>query len=245
MNSARARILIAGQFPGRAAWYLRWADLWLRAGCLSAQRPESPSHRRSRVVRRRVRAQEADTLYHLRVGARAIDRRSDSAVRRKERLTFWVIIAVIGLPMILAYALVALDMRTDLSELKPRVKGGDGTVLLGWADLKESDESPRRVRMLGYMMDDLRRPRGGSSADTFILLPEAGQFLHPAHRTPDQMVVVWPRYPAVFRNRQLVWAAGTLSRAPRTSDTGQPAYAMTFADISPADERDIGKWFHP
>jgi hypothetical protein len=180
------------------------------------------------------------------VGARTIHRRDDSAVRKKETLTFWAITAAIGLPMILAVALVALDMRTDLSELKPNAQADDnGAELVGWAGLKESDDSPRRARMLGYMLDDLRRPHEGSRADIFILLPEAGQFLHPAHRIPNQMVVVWPRYPVVFRNRQLVWAAGTLSRALRTSDNDQPAYAMTFADISPADERDIGKWFHP
>ncbi len=152
----------------------------------------------------------------------------------------------VGLPMILAVALVALDMRTDLSELKPNMQPDDkGEVPVGWADLKEFGESPHRVRMLGYMLDDLRRPHEGSRADIFILLPEAGQFLHPAHRIPGQSVVVWPRYPVVFRNRQLVWAAGMLSRALRTSGDDQPAYAMTFADITAADERDIAKWFRP
>lgn len=180
------------------------------------------------------------------MGARAIHKRDDSAVRKKERLTFWTIAAVIGLPMILAVVLVGLDMRIDLSELRPNTPADEkGAMLAGWTDLKESRDFPRRVRMMGYMLDDLRRPHNGSRADTFILLPEAGQFLHPAHRIPNQMVVVWPSYPVVFSNRSLVWASGTLSRALRASDSDQPAWAMTFAEVKPADERDIGKWLRP
>jgi hypothetical protein len=46
----------------------------------------------------------------------------------------------------------------------------------------------------------------------FILLPEAGQFLHPAHRISNQMVEVRPTHPLAFRYRELVWASGILNR---------------------------------
>ena len=168
------------------------------------------------------------------------------AIRKKEKLTFRVITAAIGLPLILAAGLVALDMRADLSELKPNRKVDDtGTVIVAWRDLKESSAFARPVRMIGYMLDDPVRHYDENRANIFILQPEAGQFLHPAHRIPDQAVVVWPRHPVVFHNRELVWASGTLQRTPRTSGGDQPEYALTFADVSPADERDIGRWFHP
>ncbi len=119
--------------------------------------------------------------------------------RRVDARTFWTVTAAIGLPIILAVGLVGLDMRADLSELKPaelkpaelkpaELKPAElnpasepdkGVLLVGWPDLKTLRESPARVRMLGYMLDDLRRPHEGDRADIFILLPEAGQFLHP------------------------------------------------------------------
>jgi len=187
------------------------------------------------------------------IGAWARERSAGATIQpseKKETLTFWTITAAIGLPMILAVALVGLDMRADLSELKPAElnpasEADKGVSLVGWPDLKGLRESPARVRMLGYMLDDLRRPHEGNRADIFILLPEAGQFLHPAHRIPDQSVVVWPTYPVVFRYRQLVWVTGVLSRALRSPGDDLPAWAMTFADMSPADERDIGRWFRP
>jgi hypothetical protein len=176
-----------------------------------------------------MRAPGRVSFYHRRVDARRL----------------WTITAAIGLPIILAVALVGLDMRADLSELKPAREPDKGAALIGWPDLKDLRESPARVRMLGYMLDDLRRPHEGNRADIFILLPEAGQLLHPPHRIPERSVVVWPTWPVVFHYRQLVWVTGTLSRALRSSGDDQPAFAMTFADMRPADERDIGKWFRP
>jgi hypothetical protein len=141
---------------------------------------------------------------------------------------------------------VAIDMRSDLSELKSTGQLDDqGAVPVGWAALKGRDEVSGRVRMIGYMMEEHRPVRDGTRVDTFILLPEAGQFLHPPHRIPNQMVVIWPSYPAVFRSRELVWVSGTLNRTIRRSGEDQPAYAMIFADVSPATQRDIGKWFRP
>ena len=180
------------------------------------------------------------------MGARTILRRDDSAIRRKENLTFWTITAAIGLPMILAVFLVALDMRTDLSELKAAGAADDkGILSVGWPDLREGRGINKRVRMIGYMMDDFKPISDGARADTFVLLPEAGQFLHPAHRIPNQMVVVWTSYPVAFKRRELVWATGNLNPTLRRSGENQAAYAMIFAEVTPAAERDIGKWFHP
>jgi hypothetical protein len=99
--------------------------------------------------------------------------------------------------------------------------------------------------MDGHMMDGQRSSRDGEQVNMFILLPEAGQFLHPAHRIPDRMVEVHPPYAIVFRNRQLVWASGTLNRTFARRGDEKAAYAMSDAEVTPASDRDIGKWFHP
>ena len=148
--------------------------------------------------------------------------------------------------MILAFVLVAMDMRADLSDLKPASLVDDsGAVPLGWPDLSGRGEVSVRVRMIGYMMDEGPGPRDGTSVNSFILLPEAGQFLHPAHRVPNQSVVIWATKPVVFRYRQLVWASGRLNRTIRRSEEAEPAYALVSADVMPAAEQDIRKWFQP
>jgi len=158
--------------------------------------------------------------------------------------------------MLLAVALVGMDMRIDLSELKSTGLADDqGAVPVGWPDLETPEarhEGPGPVRMIGYMMDGYQPVHDGALVDMFILLPEAGQFLHPAHRIPNQMVEVRPSHPVVFRYRDLVWATGILDRTFGASrnTAGAPgnataAYAIRAAEVTPAAQRDIGKWFQP
>lgn len=147
--------------------------------------------------------------------------------------------------MFLAYILVAVDMRSDLSELNPTKQGNDeGPIPVGWPDL-ERDGAQGRVRMIGYMMDGYQPSSDGIPVDMFILLPEAGQFLHPAHRVPNQMVEVRPRRPVAFRRRELVWAVGTLNRTTGNPDEEKAAWAMREAEVEAAAPRDIAKWFRP
>jgi hypothetical protein len=180
------------------------------------------------------------------VGARTIRKRDDSAKRKQETLTLWTIIAALAFPMILAVALVGMDMRSDLSELKSMGQVDDkGALSVGWPDLEREPEGSQRVRMIGYMMDGYQPSRNGATVDMFVLLPEAGQFLHPAHRIPNQMVEVRPSHPVVFHYRDLVWATGILNRTMSIHGDDKAAYAMIAAEVSPATERDIGKWFRP
>ena len=99
--------------------------------------------------------------------------------------------------------------------------------------------------MIGYMMDGYQPSREGDLVDLFILLPEAGQFLHPAHRIPNQMVEVRPSHAAVFHYRDLVWATGILNRTIGNAGDDKADWAMMAAEVTPAVERDIGKWFRP
>ena len=162
--------------------------------------------------------------------------------------------------MLLASILVAIDIRADLSELKPAEQMDDqGAVPVGWPELAGQQplttvsaahrDGARRVRMIGYMMDIWGPPHEGASMDAFVLLPEAGQLLHPAHRIPNQMVEVWPGHPAVFHYRELVWVSGILNRTVGSTG-GSPgneraAYALSNADVTPASPHDIAKWFRP
>lgn len=63
---------------------------------------------------------------------------------RSESRTIAAIVAAVGLLLILAYLLVAADMRNDLSELKPTVSGD--TALIGWPDLNPAYDRPVETR---------------------------------------------------------------------------------------------------
>src|SRR5665213_1192554 len=175
------------------------------------------------------------------MGARVIRKRATPGTRRKaESRVIAAIIAAVGLPVILTYILVAADMRSDLSDLKPAQASADTwTALIGWPELETADLDRRsgrpapfdiargrpRARMLGYMMDGYKPSRDGDRVEMFILLPEAGQFLHPAHRIPDQMVEVRLTRPASFTYRRLVWVSGVLARTPGRRDPDKALYA--------------------
>lgn len=183
--------------------------------------------------------------------------------RRKEEVrALATIVCAVVLPLILAFLLVAADMRTDLSDLLPREALPDPTtVLIGWGDLEIPEgrsvsleqtrwQPQRRVRMLGYMMDGYsmggQKPSPeGAPIGMFILLPDAGQILHPAHRIPDQMVEIWPAHAVPFRYRSLVWATGLLARTRTRRETDKALYAMADADVKPAVQSDITLWFKP
>ena len=100
------------------------------------------------------------------MGTRVIKMRGISAAqRRRESRALASIICAVVLPLILAFVLVALNMRSDLSELIPAEALPDGAAtLIGWHDLEIPEgkavsleqtrwQPERRVRMLGYMMD--------------------------------------------------------------------------------------------
>lgn len=128
-----------------------------------------------------MRASEALVLYYRSVDAWVIKKRDTTALgqirRRKEALTIGKIIAAIGFPVLLALILMAIDIRSDLSELRPAKQLADpSTALIGWPDLDGPEGRPvelehalwlphPRVKMLGYMMDGYSPSPDGSQVD--------------------------------------------------------------------------------
>jgi hypothetical protein len=187
--------------------------------------------------------------------------------KKNERRALIGILCSVTLPLILAFLLVGADMRNNLSELKPLKPAIDGTtLLLGWQELESGamesalSPSPRwdirpQVRMLGYMMDGDEPFREGAAVRTFLLLPDAGHILHPAHRDPDQMVKVTLTTPSVFHYRRLVWVSGTFGRTGKPArsvagdasrhQTGEAMYEITNGAVSFASDAEIVRWFEP
>jgi hypothetical protein len=191
------------------------------------------------------------------VGARFIRSQAPSiAPNKKEIRVLATIIAAVAIPLILVYLLVAADIRADLSELKPIRPIVDGALLIGWNELENPPEPwalqqpPRwaiqpQVRLLGYMMDAVAPFREGAPVDRFILLPDAGHALHPAHRIADQMVEVQTQQAIPLTYRHLVWVTGSLTRRSDPKHRETPSYLLTNAQLALAVDSEIKHFFAP
>lgn len=239
-NFAIGRARLADGLESRAGGYAVFRPLH------SARSESQAAHGRRHIAHTRLRATSHIRFHDVHVGPGTIRARNKAAPGKHDGLTASSIVAAIVLPVALALALAAMDMRTDLSELKPAGHPDDtGAVQVGWPDLKQHGDFPGRVRILGYMMQEQTRASDGDKVDIFLLLPEAGNILRQPPRIPDQTIVVWSSFPVFFRKRELVWASGTLSRTIRKSGRNQPDWAMTFAEVIPAASRDITNWLRP
>jgi hypothetical protein len=134
----------------------------------------------------------------------------------------------------------------DLSDLTPIQRLPGQYELLNWFALRHGRFSTQAsVQALGYMVESDRSPHTGDWVRDFVLLPEAGNLLHPAHRIPDEMIAVQLREgeQIQFSPRRLVWVWGTF-RASLGDPAGvQPLYHLDHAQAQLADKSEIPKYF--
>jgi hypothetical protein len=141
----------------------------------------------------------------------------------------------------------------DLFDLVPKVPKMNGYLLLAWPGLErklyaldaEAISSGALVRALGYMTDGDQPVRDGASVENFVLLPDAGTPLHPAHRHGDQMIAVRLESGNTIRfsERRLLWVWGTLRVLPGDSEGREPLYVLENARAETAIRADMAKYF--
>ena len=147
------------------------------------------------------------------------DRRCDALSRRASRAVAGLS-ALICLPVIAVIVLISRTSGLDLFDLAPKDPNSDGYALLAWYDLERGSHSLKeggvstgaRMRALGYMMEGDQPVRDGQLVGRFVLLPDKGNAMHPAHRFGDQMIDVQlsPSNSVRFYGGSLVWVWGTL-----------------------------------
>jgi hypothetical protein len=141
----------------------------------------------------------------------------------------------------------------DISDLSPVfAKTGDYTIL-NWVELERHRSALQqgavaftgaRIQALGYMMETDRPVPTGKSVREFILLPDAGNFLHPAHRFGDQMIAVHLEGREIkFVPRSLVWAKGILRASSGDPAGSRPLYDLDEAIVFAASKMDIQHYF--
>jgi hypothetical protein len=127
--------------------------------------------------------------------------------------------------------------------VKPGTLGAEIRII-DWSDLSATTQS-RRVRLLGYMMDTDTVIPSRKKVSEFVLMPDAGTALHPAHREPDAMILIELLHGTIteFQHRQLVWAEGFLSPSACSNCDGEAAHVLREAHVTSADKGDIRKFF--
>jgi hypothetical protein len=183
-------------------------------------------------------------------------KRKLSISRREEVRTLLLIGVGVSIPLAGALLAVSLTGRPDLSDLVPINSSEGNYVLLHWPALLRDHPhsldagSPlftgAPVQALGYMVDDDHPSGEGDWVRSFVLLPDAGNLLHPAHRFGDQMIAVHlePDARVRFASRALVWVRGTFRSSAGDAAGPKPLYALERAHVQPADKDEIRKYFN-
>jgi len=95
------------------------------------------------------------------------------------------------------------------------------------------------------MVESDRASSEGEWVQDFVLLPEAGNMLHPAHRFGDQMIAVHLERDARvrFSSKALVWVRGTFRASAGDAVGAKPLYALERAHVQRANKDEIRKYF--
>lgn len=141
----------------------------------------------------------------------------------------------------------------DLFDCTPRSPRVEGYILVAWYDLErgagpQKDRGPSAgspTRVLGYMMDGDQPTSDGQKVNRFVLLPDAGTAVHPAHRLGDQMIDVQldAGTSVVFKERSLAWAWGTWGVLAGNPSGDRPLYRLQNARVEKAEKAEIEKYF--
>ena len=171
----------------------------------------------------------------------------DLSVSRSERLRTLVLVIVITcVPVLGTLLAIVSTTEPDLSDLTPIRQPPGQYELLNWFALRHGRFSAQAsVQALGYMVESNRSPHTGDRIRDFIVLPEAGNLLHPAHRIPDEMIAVRLRDGELiqFSPRRLVWVWGTFRVSPGDPAGLQPLYHLDQARAQLTDKSEIPKYF--
>ncbi len=159
---------------------------------------------------------------------------------------FVLVVAFACVPVLGTLLAIVSTTEPDLSDLTPIRHPRGQYVLLDWLALRHGQFSlAASVQALGYMAESDRSLHTGDRVRDFVLLPEAGNILHRAHRIPDQMIAVHLREgeQIQFSLRSLVWVWGTFQASPSDPAGIEPLYHLDEARAKRADKSEISTYF--
>lgn len=188
---------------------------------------------------------------------RRVKGKKKPTVSRGDSIRILVLVTVVaGVPILGTIFVTASTSEPDLSEVAPINDHAGTYVVLSWSALLQDhppDLGKARtgivtgidVQALGYMFDGDRRVSKGEWVTEFVLLPEAGSLVHPAHRIRDQMIVIHLEdgKQIQFSPRALTWVWGCFGVSPESAVRSKPLYTLERARAKLADRADIQRYF--
>ena len=187
--------------------------------------------------------------------SRALQRRKPAVFRKEGLLILLLATAFAAVPILGTIFVATMTSEPDLSGLVSINSRIANHVVLNWSELLRdhpSDTQKAAVRIsgseiqaLGYMFDADQPISRGEWVKEFVLLPEAGSFVHPAHRIRDQMITVHLKDGGriQFAPRTLIWVWGNFLVSSAPAIRSQPLYTLEGARAQRADKADIRKYF--
>ena len=173
--------------------------------------------------------------------------------RRTEVRTLLLVLSITCVPVLATVLLVISTTKPDLADLKKRSDRIGNYLVLDWSALERdrvAKTGPGKfdgaaVHAIGYMMEGDAPIKTGERITDFVLLPEAGNAFHPAHRFGDQMVAVHLEKgnQILFSPRSLVSAWGTFRTSPGDPAGPEPLYHLDQARAQPANRDDVHRYF--
>jgi len=189
------------------------------------------------------------------VGRRAKGEKKVSVSRVDSIRVLLLVILVAGVPILGTVFVTNSTGEPDLSELTPISPRAGQYLVLDWSALLQNEPHVSKagavipagaeVQALGYMMDGDRSIGKNQWVKDFVLLPEAGTLLHPAHRIRDQMIAVHLEDGSQiqFSPRALIWVWGNLKASAGLGRGSEALYMLERARAEPAQKADIQGYF--
>jgi hypothetical protein len=189
------------------------------------------------------------------VGSRAKVRKKPTLSQRDSIRALILVVLVAGVPILGTVLITASTSEPDLSDLTPITQHAGKYLVLDWSALLQNEPRVLKtgtvipagadVQALGYMMESDRPVRKDKWVQDFVLMPEAGNLMHPAHRVPDQMIAVHLEHDnrIQFSPRALVWAWGNLQASAGLGRRSEALYILKRASAKAAGKADIQRYF--
>src|SRR5258706_13266598 len=183
--------------------------------------------------------------YSVAVRTLATAKNKRPITRWDELRTLFLVIGVTVVPVAGTVFVVFTSAQPNLSGLTPIRDPQENYSLLNWSSLGRDHPRNHAVQVLGYMVDGDHPLDDGDWVKDFVVLPEAGNLLHPAHRFGDHMIAVHLENDTrvQFSSRSLVWVWGNFHESPGDAGGSSPLYSVEEAGVRPADKSEIGKYF--
>ena len=169
--------------------------------------------------------------------------KSSRAVSRNERTLLATVLLVASAPAVGSVVLIAVSTRPSM--LYQRFSHATGAPMpVDWSCLEGLGEDEHfanehhemlhaSVRVPGYMLPLDENPDEHGALSRFLLVPDPGNWLHPPHLDPGEVVVVnmEGRGKTRFYEGKAVWVAGRLAREPLKTRRFLATLQMTATSV--------------